>query len=198
MLQVYTCPKKKRYQKYYKGTIEEGRKALKRPNGSLSCYFRGLIYTDYIIEKLNEATAIIIVRDKSLDDEKKELSIRGLCALKELTEKREELLLLGVGVVSSVCVRSSEEREYGRGKLLIEYVKEIGVEIIVNSIEDSIGYYKKAGWRFVGKDVKLNEKLDIKRLFKYTSFTKELLNDEDIETNRETARQNGYRMILEV
>ena len=43
-----------------------------------------------------------------------------------------------------------------------------------------------------------NEKLDKKRLFKYTSFTKELLNDEDIETNRERARQNGYRMILEV
>lgn len=91
-------------------------------------------------------------------------------------------------------MRSSVKRELGRGKLVIEYLKGRGLEIIVNSIEDSIDYYLLCGWRFVGR----NENLDKRRLFKYTSFTKELLNDEDIETNRETARQNGYRMILEV
>ena len=105
------------------------------------------------------------------------------------------LLLLGSGSRCKMEMRSVERIEKGRGMLVIEYLKLIsGVLIIVNSIEDSIGYYKKAGWRFSLR----NEELDIKRLFKYTSFTKELLNDEDIETNRETARQNGYRMILEV
>ena len=105
------------------------------------------------------------------------------------------LLLLGSGSRVGVELRSSRLRVLGRGKLVIEYLKSLsGVEIIVNSIEDSIGYYNKGGWRF-GRRC-----LDLKRtrLFKYTSFTKELLNDEDIETNRETARQNGYRMTLVV
>ena len=195
MLQVYTSPDTKHFKKNYKGTVEEGRKALKRPNGCLTSYFHGLIYRDYIEEKLNEASVIIIIRDKYIDNEKKELSIRGLCALKQLEEKRYMLLLLGSGSRCKMELRSVERIEKGRGMLVIEYLKLIsGVLIIVNSIEDSIGYYKKAGWRFSLR----NKELDIKRLFKYTSFTKELLNDEDIETNRETARQNGYRMILEV
>ncbi len=102
--------------------------------------------TQNIEEKLNEASVIIIIRDKYIDNEKKELSIRGLCALKQLEEKRYMLLLLGSGSRCKMVLRSVERIEKGRGMLVIEYLKLIsGVLIIVNSIEDSIGYYKKAG-----------------------------------------------------
>ena len=195
MLHVYTSPDTKHFKKNYKGTLEEGIKALQRPNGTLTCYFHGLIYRDYIEEKLNEASVIILIRDKLIDNEKKELSIRGLCVLKQLKNNKYMLLLLGCASRLNLCLRSSKLYIQGKGKLVIDYLKLLkDIEIIVYSIEDSIGYYYKAGWRFGKRNVDLN----LKRLFKYTSFVKELLNDEDIETNRETAVLNGYRMTLQL
>ena len=222
----------------YQGPLIEGIKLLSRPRGSLSAFVRHALPEDYIQDQLYYHTDIIVIqRDRDIKKNKL-TSIRGIALLKVLTSTNSftniesypttyysfpplELLILGNAKTSIITTRYSKNIHRGHGSHMIAFIKSLQTAIQLYSIDNTIPYYYKYGWRFYNhleqkkershyrqavnnlqQALKQKDEHQIhKTLQPFTKFThwiKELLSDDSLEEAREQAINNGFRMILRV
>ena len=199
------------------GGLKTGIKYLSRPRGFYSSVVRNELPEDYIHIMLDNTNIIVIQRDIINN---KEASIRGF-ALLELEKDTLSVLILGTAAYSMET--RSANKVFGRGKDIIEQIKNIAInnrdKIELYAIDNSILYYYQYGWRFIRsryvkeracytkiiEDLKFmyknnykieNNKYKLNRLYKFTKITEELLSHDDTKTCRINAYNNGFRMTL--